>query len=60
MTLSQFRGLLYGLAKALGDLQAANKAQRKGSVEPLVRRGARRALGRITGRMLGRIFRGGR
>jgi hypothetical protein len=50
LTLNKFRGLLYTLAKLLGDVQAV----RKGRVG---RRIARRAAGKLTGRALGRIFR---
>lgn len=44
------RGLLYQLARLLGDLNAV----RRGTVG---KRLARRAIGRATGRALGRLFR---
>ena len=50
MSVSRTRGLLYTIARLLGDYQAA----RKGRVG---KRLARRAVGRITGRGLGRLFR---
>ena len=48
-TITKTRGLLYLLAKLLGDLQAA----RKGRVGKRI---ARRAAGRVTGKGLGKIF----
>ena len=50
MTLNGFRGLLYGLAAILGDVNAV----RRGRVG---RRLARRAAGKAAGRGLGRLFR---
>gem|GEM_PF-555435 len=50
MRISKTRGLLYLIARLLGDLQAV----RRGRVG---RRVARRAAGRLTGRGLGRLFR---
>lgn len=44
-TISKTRGLLYGLAKALGDVQAVKKG-----------RVADRAKNRIMGKILGRIL----
>lgn len=52
MTLNQFRGLLYALAKYLGDLQALT-SPRKGAIP---RRIGRRIAGKITGRFLGGLF----
>jgi hypothetical protein len=57
VTINQFRGLLYGLAKVLGDVQAGVKAARTRSFKPIGKRLARRAAGKVTGRALGRIFR---
>lgn len=50
MTLSSFRGVLYALAKLLGDVQAVRRGR-------IGRRFGHRIAGRLTGRMLGRIFR---
>lgn len=49
-TISQTRGLLYGLAKLLGDISAVQK----GTVGKRI---ARRAAGKATGRILGKLFR---
>lgn len=50
MSVNQTRGLLYRLARWLGDYQAV----RRGRVG---RRVGRRAVGRVTGRGIGRLFR---
>ncbi|MFP3906103.1 MAG: hypothetical protein ACLFRV_04320 [Acidimicrobiales bacterium] len=50
MSINSTRGLLYRLARMLGDVQSV----RRGTVG---RRIARRATGRVTGRGLGRLFR---
>ena len=47
--LSQTRGVLYGLAKLLGDVSAAQK----GTVGKRI---ARRVAGKATGRLLGKLF----
>jgi len=49
--ISQTRGILYGLAKLLGDISAVNKG-------PVAtgKRIARRATGKATGRALGKLF----
>jgi hypothetical protein len=52
MTLSKFRGWLYGLAKILGDVQAVRKGPKA-----VGKRLMRRAAGKVSGRMLGKIFR---
>lgn len=57
MTLNKIRGKLYGSAKVLGDVQAFNKAMRKGSLGPIGTRIMRRIAGRYTGRFLGWLFR---
>ncbi len=44
------RGLLYGVAKFLGDLKAVAKGR-------ILRRIGRRLAGKATGRGLGRLFR---
>ena len=48
-SISQTRGLLYGLAKILGDISAVQK----GTVGKRI---ARRAAGKATGRLLGKLF----
>lgn len=50
MGISSTRGLLYALARLLGDVQAV----RRGTVG---KRLMRRTAGRLTGRGLGRLFR---
>lgn len=50
MSINKSRGLLYLIARLLGDVQAV----RKGRVGKRV---ARRAAGKVTGRGLGRLFR---
>lgn len=47
--ISQARGLLYGLGKLLGDINAV----KKGSVGKRI---ARRAAGKAAGRLLGKLF----
>ena len=49
-SITQARGLLYGLARALGDVSAV----RKGKVG---RRFARRVTGKASGKLLGKLFR---
>jgi hypothetical protein len=49
-SISQARGFLYGLARALGDVSAV----RKGKVG---RRLARRVTGKASGKLLGKLFR---
>ena len=53
MTISQFRGKLYALAKILGDVQAATH-KKPGKAIP--KRIGRRIAGKITGRLIGSIF----
>jgi len=50
MSINTYRGLLYKLARIMGDVNAAQKGK-------IGRRVARRAVGRLTGRGLGRLFR---
>lgn len=50
MSIGKTRGVLYAVARLLGDVQAV----RKGTVG---RRVARRVVGRATGRGIGRLFR---
>ena len=52
MTLNQFRSLLYGLAKALGDVQALT-SKKPGAIP---RRIGRRIAGKVTGKLMGRLF----
>lgn len=47
--ISQTRGVLYGAAKLLGDVNAV----RKGTIGKRI---ARRAAGKATGRLLGKLF----
>ena len=48
-TIGKTRGLLYWLAKFLGDVQAVRQNR-------VPRRIGRRIAGKVTGRLLGRIF----
>lgn len=50
MKLSAFRGILYTLARLLGDWNAIHKGR-------VGRRVGRRVAGKVTGRALGRWFR---
>ncbi|HHW19255.1 MAG TPA: hypothetical protein GXX30_10255 [Firmicutes bacterium] len=49
--ISQVRGLLYSLARLLGDIQAISKGSKA-----TAKRTARRAAGKATGRMLGKLL----
>jgi len=49
--LSQARGLLYGLARLLGDIQAVSKGPKA-----MAKRAARRAVGKAMDRALGKLF----
>jgi len=53
MTISQFRGKIYALAKILGDVQAATH-KKPGKAIP--KRIGRRIAGKITGRIMGSLF----
>ena len=53
MTISQFRGRLYALAKILGDVQALTH---KNPGKAIPKRIGRRIAGKITGRLMGAIF----
>ena len=57
MSINKTRGWLYFIAKALGDVQAVNKAARKKDVKPLSDRVLRRSAGKVSGNILGSIFR---
>ena len=50
MNISKIRGILYGTAKLLGDINAVNKGKVGQRIE-------RRILGKIAGRIMGKIFR---
>ena len=50
MSIGKTRGLLYLLAKLLGDVQAVKKGR-------VGKRVARRAAGKVAGRGLGKLFR---
>ena len=50
MSITRTRGLLYLIARLLGDVSAVQKST-------LGRRVARRAVGKATGRALGKFFR---
>jgi hypothetical protein len=50
MSINTYRGLLYKLARILGDVNAVQKGK-------IGRRVARRAVGKLTGRGLGKLFR---
>lgn len=49
MNINKSRGLLYLLAKLLGDINAVNKGK-------VARRVGRRVAGKVTGRGLGKLF----
>lgn len=53
MTLNQFRGILYRVAKSLGDIQALF-SRRENAIPKRV---GRRIVGKATGRLIGRLFR---
>lgn len=52
MSINNFRGLLYGLAKLLGDVQAITSPK----PNAIPKRVARRIVGKGTGRFLGWLF----
>lgn len=49
--ISQARGVLYSLARLLGDIQAVSKGPKA-----TAKRIGRRVAGKVTARMLGRLF----
>jgi len=53
MTISQFRGKLYALAKILGDLQAVTH---KNPGKAIPKRIGRRIAGKLMSRLMGAIF----
>jgi hypothetical protein len=54
MTISQFRGKLYALAKILGDVQAITH---KNPGKAIPKRIGRRIAGKLMGRLMGKLFR---
>jgi len=50
MSISQFRSLLYSIAKYLGDFTAIKRAITTGSFKPLIDRVLRRLYGRFSSR----------
>jgi hypothetical protein len=50
-TISQVRGLLYGLARLLGDIQAASRGP-----QAIAKRMARRAAGKAVGKAMWKLF----
>ena len=50
--ISQFRSLLYALARLLGDFRAVEKGP-----TAILKRIGRRGAGKVTGRAIGRLFR---
>lgn len=55
MSFSKIRGILYTIAKYLGDVQAVQKAIKSGNIRHLVMRVVRRVYGKITGRGMGHL-----
>ncbi|MEW6244178.1 MAG: hypothetical protein AB1497_07950 [Bacillota bacterium] len=52
MSISKTRGMLYRIARLLGDIQAISS----GNPRKMAKRVARRAAGKATGRALRKIF----
>ncbi|HKM17127.1 MAG TPA: hypothetical protein VJ064_02755 [Limnochordia bacterium] len=52
MSIHKTRGLLYRIARLLGDVQAISS----GSPQKVAKRAARRITGRATGRAMRRLF----
>lgn len=50
MTINKARGVLYAIARVLGDAQAVQRGR-------VPQRVGRRVVGRLLGRFLGRLFR---
>lgn len=57
LTINKVRGWLYGTAKTLGDVQAAQRAIEQGSPQPILKRLSRRLTGKLTARFLGWLHR---
>jgi len=53
VSIARTRGILYVIARLLGDVQAGRRAARTGSLKPIAKRIARRAAGRATGTCYG-------
>ena len=56
MRISKLRSLLYGTARALGDVQAVSKTVATGNPEYVVDRVLRREAGRMCSRFLHWLF----
>ena len=52
MTINKTRGILYKVAKILGDVQAVSS----GNPKKVAKRIGRRVTGKATGRLLGKLF----
>lgn len=52
MSLNGFRGMLYSLAKILGDVQAVSS----GKPDKVAKRFGRRIVGKMTEKLLGKLF----
>lgn len=50
------RSILYQLARLLGDMSSINRSVKRGSLGPIGKRVARRAVGKLTGRLLRKLF----
>ena len=50
MKISFIRSILYLIGKLLGDIQAGNRAIKKGSFYPILKRIGRRIYGKFTSR----------
>lgn len=48
--------LLYKLLALSNDLNALNQGAKRGSLDPIARRAARRAYGKVTGRLARKLF----
>lgn len=52
MSISKTRGILYKVAKFLGDVSAVTS----GSPEKMAKRAGRRAFGKVTGKAMRKLF----
>jgi hypothetical protein len=50
LSISKIRSILYKSAKYLGDINAINRAIKKGDITPIIKRIIRRIYGYIAGR----------
>ncbi|WP_281950428.1 hypothetical protein [Nitrosophilus kaiyonis] len=55
MSISKIRGYFYKVAKYLGDIQAIQKALKKGDLRPIITRILRRIYGKIASKGMGKI-----